>query len=261
MAGIESKLFKLMSSSPGPRGDIAAPSLLAVTVIYIVAVLSVPLMQPQRLVWLAAYPIVAAEMSGLGYVKVFVRSLWIIPLLGLVAMFNPIIDRQEAFSVHGFVVTTGWLSFTSIIIRGMLSLQAVLIITGTCGFNGLVDALRSLGCPAVMTAQMSLTYRYLTVIVGEAVVMKRARAARGYGHDRYPMMMWGRFVGQLLVRSVQRATRIHRAMLARGFNGTIPTGQPMGWNTKAWLWLVVWTVVIAALRFIDFSKLIISITQ
>ena len=37
-------------------------------------------------------------------------------------------------------------------------------------------------------------------------------------------------LGVLLHRSLDRAERIHRAMLARGFDGTIPTLERLGWR-------------------------------
>lgn len=255
MEAIE-KTYRQIVYEKGDSGFISAPSMLVVTLLFIIAVLSVPVQEPQKIIWFAVYPIIASEITSIGFGKVFIKSLWIIPFIALIGMFNPIIDTRTAFRVGNVGVSCGWVSFTSIILRGLLSFQAVLILVMTTGFLDMFNSMRRLGCPAVLTTQLFLTYRYIAVIMEEALTMKRARTARGYGKKKYPLVLWGRLVGQLLVRSMQRATRIHKAMCARGFNGTMPTGNSLSWNGRAFLWLAVWITVIIALRFIDFSDFI-----
>lgn len=234
----------------------AAPSMLAVTVLFLIAVLSVPVYEPQRLIWYTIYPVVASEMTGAGFLKVFIRSLWILPLVVLIAIFNPLIDTTTAFMVGDYNISQGWVSFTSIILRGLLSFQALILLVINTGFINLFNSMNSLGFPTVLTTQMLLTYRYFVVVADEAIVMKRAREARGYGRKRYTLKEWGRFIGLLLLRSTAKATGIHQAMKARGFDGTLPLGPKMSWNKSAWLWLIGWTVTFVFLRFYDISSLV-----
>ncbi|MBD5329424.1 MAG: cobalt ECF transporter T component CbiQ [Bacteroides sp.] len=237
-------------------GGDSYPEMLVITLIYLVAVLSVPIYAPQKLIWLAAYPILASEMTGIGYGRILLKSLWILPFLIVIGIFNPIFDTGKAFTIGGVEINRGWVSFASIILRGILSLQAVILMVERIGFLDIFNTMRRLGFPTVLCTQMLLTYRYLSVITEEALIMKRAREARGYGRRSYPFSMWGRFVGQLLIRSVRRASYIHRAMKARGFSGTLPLGGDSGWSSKSRISLICWIVVIATLRFIDFSKLL-----
>jgi cobalt/nickel transport system permease protein len=257
MASIEQRYISLsarkVNSAQGKE-----QAMLIVTLLYLVAVLSVPLYSPQKLIWLAPYPIIASEMEGCGFRRIFLKSLLIIPLVALIGIFNPFIDTETAFRIGNVVVNRGWVSFISILLRGLLSLQAILILVESSGIIDTINALRKLGCPSVLTTQLHLTCRYISVVMEEVIVMKRARAARGYGRKSYPLSMWGRFIGQLLIRSMQRATDIHRAMLARGFDGSLPLGTTMRWNSSAWIWLIVWTALIACLRFIDFSSLVVQ---
>lgn len=58
--------------------------------------------------------------------------------------------------------------------------------------------------------------------------MLRARDARGYGRRSYPIGLWAETVGQLLLRTLDRAEHIHNAMLARGFTGRIPAVDTRG---------------------------------
>jgi len=236
-------------------GKISATALLVVTLVYLVAVLSVPLYAPQCLVWLAVYPVLLSEMSGIGFARVFRQSLWVLPLILLIGIFNPIMDTVTAFILGGVAVSRGWVSFFSILLRGLLAVQAAVIMTKAAGFYDMCVAMRSLGCPRMLVTQMQLTFRYMIVVVEEAVGMDRARKARGFGRSSYPLGMWSRMVGQLLVRSYERATRIHRSMLSRGFDGTMPLSRTRKMDAGSWIFMLVWIVVILLLRLLDISQL------
>lgn len=230
--------------------SISAPVMLIVTIIYLVATLSVPLTAPQRLIWLAVYPVITSEMLGIGFGKLFLSSLWVLPVVILIAVFNPILDTTTVLHIGGIAISKGWVTFTSIILRGLLSMQGVLILIRSTGFYEMCNSMRSIGLPSVLTTQLLLSYRYIGVMIEEAVTMKRAREARGFGRKSYPLKMWGVFVGQLLIRSIERAGRIHRAMKARGFDGSLPMKPTEGSNRKSYIFLAVWTVIIIMLRVI-----------
>ena len=236
-------------------------AMLAVTVAYLVALLSIPLSAPDKVVWMAVYPIVQSELSGIGYGRVMLKSLWVLPLIVAIGIFNPFIDTETAFTVGGMAVNRGWVSLVSIVLRGLFAFQAVIILTLSAGVYDICSSLRKMGCPAVLSNQILFTYRYINVVMEEALNMDRARKSRGFGEKHYPMKMWGRMIGQLLVRSMDRASRIHRAMLARGFDGTIPTYSTSNPKIKrgAVLWTIVWIAVILLLRLVSVSSLFATI--
>lgn len=257
MSKLESALLSLNSLSRPLAGNISSAAWLAVTVIYLVAVLSIPLSAPERLVWFAVYPVVQSEVSGIGFARVFMKSLWVLPLVVMVGIFNPFIDRETAFTIGGVIVSKGWVSFFSIALRGILAVQALVLLTLSAGFYDVCDSLRRMGCPRILVTQMQFTYRYMMVIIEEAVWMDRARKSRGFGRGSYPLRMWGRMVGQLLVRSYDRASRINRAMLARGFDGSVPVTGRRVMDARSWLFIAVWTSVVVVLRFVNLSALFI----
>ena len=85
--------------------------------------------------------------------------------------------------------------------------------------------------------------------------MRRARQARGFGSDKLSLSLWAALVGQLLVRSADRASTIHRAMLARGFDGELPLidrGQSPDKNSI--LFTVSVCVAVALLRWLPFDS-------
>ena len=83
-----------------------------------------------------------------------------------------------------------------------------------------------------------------------AAAMQQARDARSFGRRSYPLKIWGTLVGQLLIRTFDRAEQISRAMLARGFSGRIPEGvfERPAWKMRDTLFLAVWCSAFVLLR-------------
>ena len=261
MSPLEKSILTLTHlDAPSPAAgrivEVDGRASLVVTILYLVAVLSVPLTSPVRILWLAVYPIVASMLTGLSFGRLFLRSLCILPLVAVFGVFNPVFDRVEV-EVCGIVMSRGWLTFASIIVRGLLAFQALLILISTEGFTGMCRAMERLRVPSVLTTQLMMVYRYLTVLLNEALQMKRAREARGFGRRHLSIREWGPFIGQLFIRTVERSERIHKAMLARGFNGTIPHyhREGGGWRRCDTVWILLWTAGIAFMRFVDIPSL------
>ena len=223
-----------------------------VTLLYLVALLSVPMTSVATLLWFGVYPIVASQILPGGYTGILRRSLFILPFIILVGIFNPFFDRTPAFSVDGIIVTRGWLMFFSILFRGLWAVQAVFVMTVAIGFTGFCRGLQKLGVPKFLTTQLMMVYRYLMVLLEEALRMRRARESRGFGRKSMPLKMWGIMIGELFVRSIDRARNVHSAMLSRGFDGEIPyLGAPRRWTGGDTLYLILWSAVFALLRFLS----------
>lgn len=231
---------------------------LLVTVAFLVAMLSVPVDHIGMLLWFAVYPILAAPWLGMSFNSVFVRSLYALPFIIFIGIFNPVFDTSPALSIGSVVVSRGWITFVSIVLRGLMSVQAIIILICACGFEGVCRGMRAIGIPAFLVTQLLMVYRYMTVLLIELLNMKRARESRSYGKSRMTLKMWGQLTGQLFMRTVSRSERIHRAMLARGFNGTIPLYTPVtaGSNRSDLIFAVVWTAAFVIFRFTNISALL-----
>lgn len=221
-----------------------------VTALYLAALLSVPPARLSQSLLYAAYPILLAPFGGLRYAALLVRSLPVLPFAASIGIFNIFCDRRAAFDIGPLTVTAGWLSFLSLLLRGLLSVQALLLLIRTTGGLRLCRSLQRLGLPSLFAAQLLLVYRYLHVLVEEALAMQRARDARSFGRRSYPLKVWAALVGQLLLRTSDRAERIGRAMRARGFTGRIPA-DPFDrphWHARDTLFLALWSAVLLLLR-------------
>lgn len=228
---------------------------LTVTILYLFFLLSVPLTQLDRIIWFAIYPIVMAPFTGVSFSKVFIKSLYVLPFILLLGIFNPLLDHREAFEVGHFVVTQGWITFISITIRGLLAVEALLILNNFCGFNKICESLRALHCPKVLVVQLSMLHRYIGVLLEESSKMHSSVMARGYGKSSFPIKLWTHFVGALFFKTMERSKRIHNAMLSRGFDGDFPLSNNMKWTIKDTFFLIVWTIVFTLLHIINMSQI------
>lgn len=231
-------------------------SLILVTLAYIICLLSLPIEIPERLIWFAIYPIIMSPLSCRSYTSVFLKSLYVLPFIVLIGIANPIYDKRPAFEVGDITVTYGWLSFLTIILRGLLSMQALIILISNCGFIGICNALTRLKVPKVLTTQLLLLYRYMGVLLEEAFEMQRAITSRGYGKKSFPIRLWVTIVGSLLIRTYERSKRIYDAMLARGFNGYIPMGRPGSWSITDSLFCGICIGIFLLLMFFNVGQLI-----
>ncbi len=179
------------------------------------------------LVWLAA------GMSQVGLVRVFLRSLVALPfiLIALPTVFTkpgvPLFELDFAlFALTG--TQEGLNFFISVLLKSWASVTAAAVLTATTPPLNLLDALRALRVPAVLVAIVMLMYRYLFVLVEEAQSMMRARAARSaaIGPKSGGSLVWraksaGGMAGSLFIRTLDRSERIYMAMVARGYDGTL----------------------------------------
>lgn len=259
MKGIERALTALRVMHDGSGNCRVTPlCMLLVGFCYLIAMLSVPPEALTMLLWYALFPIVGASLLRLDFTQIFLRSLFVLPFAVLIGLFNPIFDTAPAMQAGNCVITRGWISFISITVRAVLSVQALLIVTSAAGFTGLCRSLRRLKVPVFLTTQLLMVYRYLTVLLEEALDMRRAREARGYGQNRMPLKMWGAFIGQLSLRTMARADRIHRAMLARGFDGVMPAAfgsEEKRWSARDSVTLIISIGFFLLFRFCDLSTL------
>lgn len=252
LRGVLRKMDELENSScaQGRLRERDARAVLIVSLVFLVCMLSLPLSALSQLMLFFIFPILTSGLAGLDYGSVFRHSLVVLPFVALVGIFNPIYDRRIAFTVGSIAVTGGWVSFASIVLRGLLSVQAVIVLVRSVGYYRLCRAMGRLGVPAVLITQLLFVYRYSYVLVQQALFMTQARDARGFGRRSYPLKVYGAMVGQLLVRTMHRAQQIHGAMLARGFDGRIPAPpcEKWKWSGRDTVYTVLWCAALIAGR-------------
>ncbi len=112
----------------------------------------------------------------------------------------------------------GGMKFLTVFTKSTLCLCLMILLSVTTPFSETLSMLRRARVPSLLVTTLALMYRYLFVLVDEAQRMQRARRSRTFRAGRWMIWQWlGTMLGQLFVRSTERAERIYAAMCARGW--------------------------------------------
>ena len=170
---------------------------------------------------LILYPIVLITLGELPWRFLLKSILLALPFILFIAIFNPLLDRATIFQLGQLSVSGGWVSFLTLMLRFALTVIAALTLVATSGLNEIGAALLKLKVPKPFVLQLLLLYRYLNVLIAETIRSIQAYSLRSLSSKGLAFRVWGSLIGQLLLRTVDRAQRIYHAMLCRGFNGEI----------------------------------------
>ena len=111
----------------------------------------------------------------------------------------------------------------SIVLKNSLAFGAIVVLSGVTPFPRLLDGLRRLGVPIVLIATLHFMVRYIHVLGDELGRMAQARRSRSFRRSGLDYGLLTGLIGVLFVRAMERGERVHAAMLARGWDGTIRT--------------------------------------
>ena len=133
----------------------------------------------------------------------------------------------------------------------VLSLIALL---GTSTIANLGHALETLHVPKRLCFLLLFSYRYVFVIHQEYQKLSRAAAMRCFvpATTVHTYRTVGYLFGMTLVKSWNRATRIHQAMLLRGFNGQLIPLDRQAVDKNDYIFLTSALVVSTALALLHF---------
>ena len=143
----------------------------------------------------------------------------------------------------------------TIMLKSWISVQAAALLIFTTRFHDLLEGLSRLRLPKLMVSIISLMYRYLAVLIGEAQRMMRARSSRQATPPgvKRPPVRWqarvvGNMVGALFIRSYERSERVYLAMQSRGYTGQVRHLHDRPFPAAQWGALAAGIVLLAAFQ-------------
>jgi cobalt/nickel transport system permease protein len=219
------------------------------TMLFLVTVISFPKYEVVALVPFFLFPVLIMTLGEIPMRFIFRKVLLVSPFAILVGIFNPFLDTAIVAVIWGVPVSGGCLSFVSILLKFALTISAALLLVATTSFPGVCHALRRLGLPSLFVSQLLFLYRYLFVLTEEAMRITRARDMRAFGVRGTGVRVFVRLIGVLFIRTVDRAERIYRAMLSRGFQGDIPSLRCSRMAATDLAYLAATVSFLAVLRF------------
>jgi len=188
---------------------------------------------PEYFVAFAAYAVILIAAIAISRVPAryfAMRLLMILPFVVLVAIAIPFVHTDSALTVPGIgfnpanASRSGWMILWNVTAKAFIAITALSVMSATTTFPDFIKGLERMRVPRALIMPTVFMYRYIFVLIAEALRMKRAADSRLYeGRWLKHAGTIGRMIGTLFLRSYERGERIYCAMIARGFDGSIPS--------------------------------------
>ena len=209
---------------------------------------------------LYGFTVVLAVLSRIG-VGLFIKRIWLVlPLFaGIIALpatlnlFTPgetvvhlfTLGREVRFGPVAIpaeigMTRQGVAAALFLIGRVATSTSFVLLLTLTTSWADLLKALRSVRVPQIYVQTLGMTLRYLLLLCQVVREMHTARKSRTIRPRRANAeQRWvAEQVGTLFGRSMRLSTEVHRAMVARGYQGEVRILRVFRLRKRDLLWMV-----------------------
>ncbi len=232
---------------------------LLATAIYLITVISFGVEQISGLIVFFFFPILLMTFGEIPLKPLMGRLLIALPFTVFAGLSNILVSREAVMILGGVVITKGMIGFISILIKTILTVTAVLILIATTTINELLYAMLHFHIPSILVLQITMTFRYLSVLMGEVSVMYHAYILRAPRERGIKLQDMGPFLGQLIIRSFDRADRIYHAMKCRGFEGGLRFTHHKQIPMAHWLYLAMISGILILLRLVNVSEWIGSL--
>jgi cobalt/nickel transport system permease protein len=133
---------------------------------------------------------------------------------------------------------------------------AAQLLIATTGIGNIAAAMQKLQIPDIFTTQLLLTYRYISVLIGETGRVSDAYTLRAPYQKGINVRIWGSLLGQLLLRTFDRAVRIYQAMKLRGYDNSFYGANLESIKRIDILYLVGWTIFFITVRIINLPMIL-----
>ena len=154
--------------------------------------------------------------------RIFVVNIFVLMLWLFIPFSYP---GEELFSIGPLTASKqGFFYVLSITLKTNAIVLATIAILGTSGVFSLAHALIHFKIPYKLVYLFFFFYRYISVLHEEYLRLRRAMIMRSFkaGTNLHTYKSYAYLVGMLVVNSYERAQRIYKAMLCRGFKGQFP---------------------------------------
>lgn len=205
---------------------------------YIFTLVSFPKYQLTGITAMVLYPVLLYSWSDISIRTCLYKMRYVLPLVLAVSIVNPFLDTAP-FSLAGIIsIPRGCISMVTLMLKGVFSLLISFLLISTTKIELLCASLRMLHVPEVLVTLFLLTYRYIAVLIEEVGVMLDAYMLRAPGQNGIHISAWGSFLGQLLLRSMDKANELYQSMILRGFDGSFRYLDIPVFRRQDWLFLI-----------------------
>ena len=245
-----------LAAGTSPVHGLCPIAKLLTTIAYIAVVLSFGKYQLSGLLVMMLWPLLLFQLSGIPVATCFRKLRFVLPLVLAVGLFNPIFDRTPLLTMGTVTVSGGVVSMITLMAKGVFCLMASFLLVATTPIDSLCAGLRRLHVPSVLVTLLLLTYRYVGVMTEELAVMTDAYHLRAPGQKGIHYTAWGSFLGQLLLRSMDRAQELYSSMLLRGYHEHFHYAEAGPFRLSDGLYTLGCAGVFLLLRFVPVARVL-----
>lgn len=229
---------------------------LLLTIVYIVTVMSfgndgISFLLPMILIPLFLFLLAEIPVS-----LCFYKLRIVLPFVFFVGIANIFFDREVVAMFGKIAITSGFLSFICLLLKGTMALMMSFLLIATTSMEKICYALSLLHIPDVIISILLVTYRYIGLLLEETGNMNNAYSLRAPGSRGIHISSWGSFLGCLLLRSMDRAKELSQSMELRGFDGSFRFARVKKTDALDYLFFLACLALIVMFRCFDISLMI-----
>lgn len=228
-------VHSLLVETPSPVHRLPPQCKVVATLAFVIVVVATPQRYQGAF---AAYAVVALAGAGIARVPLLVLARRLVieaPFLAFVVLL-PVVGGGPRTEVLGVSLSQAGLGGAgNIVAKATLGAAAAVVLTATTPVAAILAGLDRLRMPRAITVIAGFMIRYIDVVAHDLHHMRIARLSRGDD----PRWLWqARGVaatgGALFIRTYERGERVHLAMRARGYDGTLPAANGEAAPAVAW---------------------------
>lgn len=198
----------------------------------IISLCTHPVIQVLTALWMGVWTVIYARIPAGIYLKLllFASFFWLTSLPALVlngvsvADFSSVqLDSWSGLTLahyYVYISRSGSHQALAILTRAIASLSCLYFVMLTIPFTELLQTLRRIGFPVLLTDLLLVMYRFIFVLLDTATELWTAQQARGgYRTVAIGMKSLALLIGQLLKRTLENYRQVSLSLASRGFNG------------------------------------------
>ena len=205
-----------------------------VTIIYVIKVLSIKQFIISDITSIVLYPLILFKFGKVPVKFILKKVLFILPLILGLSVINLIIDFS--YSEIYFSVL--------LLFKCIFTLIGALLLMVTTGINNLAFGLKKLKIPNILIMQILMLHRYIILMMEECYRVKSAYELRTLGEKSMTMKDYGRIIGQMLLKTIDKSEKVYEAMKLRGFDGDLYINSNKKVGCIDFLYLITFAVIL-----------------
>lgn len=218
--------------------------------VFVIFVISVSKYDLTGIIVYASFPVFSIIALGIPFRLILKRLVLLSPFVIIMAAVNPIVDQRAFIAMGNIIVSAGVISALVIIGKSLITMTAVMIFFSCVPFFKFCSVLKGFRVPDVFVTQLMLLYRYSFLLADEACALQKARNMRSFGKKGKDMLTTAKLIGSLLLRTKDRANRVFRAMVARGFQENIGKTEIKINKAKDWIFITGTVLLFSFVRIV-----------